>query len=446
VGGVGAPPRGAVGVASVSATGSGSRSGSGSGSDILRLSLDVSAVPANPVGAGRYTIHLTEALERRGDVALTLWCRRGDGGRWGAVTRSDLDLPARAASGAVPTVRAVAPKGRPGRLVWEQVRLPGLLAGSDAQVHHGPHYTMPERARLAKVVTIHDLTFLDHPEWHERSKVRVFRRAIRSAARGATGLICVSATTAARLEELCHPIGRVFVIPHGIDHGEFRPGEPFAGADGEVLGRLGVTPPYIVFVGTLEPRKAVPDLVAAFDRMAEGHRELSLVLAGGDGWGLADIERSISSARHGDRVVRTGYVPDNAVPALLRQAAVAAYPSVEEGFGLPALEALACGTPLVTTAQTAMAEVSGDAGVLVPAGAVGDLAEALEAQIAGGPEVEDRRRRGIERAGSFTWEECAEKHMEAYRWAAGRAGAVADGADEADAAPGGGRGGEDGDR
>jgi glycosyltransferase involved in cell wall biosynthesis len=393
-------------------------------SGILRLSLDVSAVPANPVGAGRYTIHLTEALERRGDVALTLWCRRDDGGRWGAVTRSDLDLPARTETGAKPTVRAVAPTRRPLRLVWEQMRLPRLLAGSEAQVHHGPHYTMPERARLAQVVTIHDLTFLDHPEWHERSKVRVFRRAIRSAARRATGLICVSATTAARLEELCHPAGRVFVIPHGIDHGEFRPKEPLPGADDEILDRLGVRRPYIVFVGTLEPRKAVPDLVGAFDRIADGNGEVSLVLAGGNGWGLADIERSISSARHRDRVVRTGYVPDIAVPALLRNAAVAAYPSVEEGFGLPALEALACGTPLVTTAGTSMAEVSGDAAVLVGAGSVFDLADALEAQIAGGPEVEARRERGLERARLFTWEECAEKHMEAYRWAVWAHGAA----------------------
>jgi glycosyltransferase involved in cell wall biosynthesis len=401
-------------------------------SGVLRLSLDVSAVPANPVGAGRYTIHLTEALERRGDVALTLWCRRDDGGRWGAVTRAGLDLPSRTASEAIPKLRAVAPTRRPHRLVWEQVRLPRLLARTDAEVHHGPHYTMPERARLARVVTIHDLTFLDHPEWHERSKVRVFRRAITAAAQRATGLICVSATTATRLEELCHPVGRVFVIPHGIDHGEFRPQEPLAGADDEILGRLGVRAPYIVFVGTLEPRKAVPDLVAAFDRIADRNREVSLVLAGGNGWGLADIDRSIASARHRDRVVRTGYVPDIAVPALLRKAAVAAYASVEEGFGFPALEALACGTPLVTTAQTSMAEVSGDAAVLVAAGSVFDLADALEVQIAAGPEVEARRERGLERARRFTWEECAERHMEAYRWAAWAYGA--------------GPGGEDGDR
>jgi glycosyltransferase involved in cell wall biosynthesis len=385
--------------------------------EVVKLSLDVSAVPGEPVGAGRYTIHLAEALARRDDVALTLWCRRGDPLRWQTITgagRGHHDLAAPPLS----SVRAVAPARRPVRLAWEQVRLPGLLAAADVDVHHGPHYTMPQRARLAQVVTIHDLTFFEHPEWHERTKVWVFRRAIAVAARQASALVCVSATTAARLQEHCPPVGRVFVIPHGVDHGQFRPHEPSPGADDEVLARLGVRRPYIVFVGTLEPRKAVPDLVAAFDRVADSAPEVTLVLVGGSGWGLPDIERSMASARHADRILRTGYVPERSVPALLRRAAVAAYPSLDEGFGLPALEALACGTPLVTTAGTAMAEVSGDGAVLVPPGAVTDLADALEAQLSGGDQVDARRRQGLDLAARYTWESCAQSHVDAYRWAA----------------------------
>ncbi len=172
-----------------------------------------------------------------------------------------------------------------------------------------------------------------------------------------------------------------------------------------------------MFVGTLEPRKAVPDLVAAFDRIAEADPALSLVLVGGSGWGLPDIERSIASARHRDRVVRTGYVPDRAVPALLRGAAAAAYPSIEEGFGLPALEALACGAPLVTTTGSAMAEVSGDTALLVAPHQPAELAEALEAQLSGGAAVAARRQRGLDRAALYTWERCADRHADAYRWA-----------------------------
>jgi glycosyltransferase involved in cell wall biosynthesis len=291
---------------------------------------------------------------------------------------------------------------------------------------------MPERVKRPTVVTIHDLTFLEHPEWHERSKVRVFRRAIKVAASRATALVCVSATTAERLQEYCAPTGRVFVVPHGLDHGQFRPQEPRSGSDQELLDRLAVPEPYIAFVGTLEPRKAVPDLVAAFDAVAESRPDLSLVIVGGPGWGLSEIDRSIASSRYVNRIVRTGYVPDGAVPAVLRRAAVVAYPSIEEGFGLPALEALACGAPLVTTTGTAMAEVSAGAALLVDAGDRAALAAALEAQLDGGAEVDARRRRGLERAAGYTWEACAEQHVTVYRWAveAGADGASGVGADD----------------
>jgi glycosyltransferase involved in cell wall biosynthesis len=390
----------------------------------LALSLDVSAVPAQPVGAGRYTIDLARALLARDDLDLTLWCRRADGARWLAAAGAP---GARAAGHG--SVRAVAPERRPARLAWEQVRLPGLLANESVDVHHGPHYTMPERARVPSVVTVHDLTFLDHPEWHERSKVLVFRRAIRVAARRAAAIVCVSRHTAQRLEALCAPTGRILVVPHGVDHERFGPEQTTSagpgeggGSDDAVLERLGVRPPYVLFVGTLEPRKAVPDLVAAFDRVAGAHGELSLVLAGRPGWGTDAVEGAVRGARFGDRVIRTGYVPDEAVPALLRRAAVVAYPALEEGFGLPALEALACGAPLVTTAGTAMAEVAAGAAVLVTPGSVPELADALEEVVSGRGDVEGRRRLGLEVAGAHTWEVSAAHHVSAYRWAATRAG------------------------
>jgi glycosyltransferase involved in cell wall biosynthesis len=389
------------------------------GGETVRVSVDVTAVPASPVGAGRYTIDLVGALAARRDVALALWCRRGDASRWQSVVIPNAPPGTPPGSGPVtpPDVRAVAPRPRPVRLAWEQVRLPGLLRSASVVVHHGPHYTMPRRSEVPCVVTIHDLTFFDHPEWHERSKVWVFRRAIREAARRADALVCVSAQTASRLQERLSPRSRVFVVPHGVDHRRFRPDDD-AGADEKIRHGLGVRPPYVVFLGTIEPRKAAGVLLRAFDLVAPARPDLSLVLVGRSGWGAGDVDRALADMHSGARVRRLGYVPDEALPALLRGAAAAAYPALDEGFGLPALEALACGAPLVTTLGTPMAELARDCATLVAPGAVDELAEALRMVIDRGSAIEVLRRRGLAVAATYTWEASAAGHMAAYRAAA----------------------------
>ena len=376
----------------------------------MQLSFDATAVPARPVGAGRYTIDLARALGSLGEVEMRIWCRSGDA-----------DRIQRSIGGSSPIV-ARAPRPRAARLAWEQAVLPGLVDRLGVDVHHAPHYTMPERCRTPVVVTVHDLTFFDHPEWHERSKVLVFRRAIRVAARRAEVLVCVSAATAERLSELLRPRGAVVVVPHGVDPERFRPPRPADDeGDDSVLRRAGVRRPYVLFVGTQEPRKAIPDLVAAFDDVASSHKDLSLVLAGGRGWGAAAVDAAVSRASHAERVVKTGYVDDDAVAVLMRRAEAVVYPALEEGFGLPALEALACATPLVTTSGSTMAEMAGDAALLVGAGDTSALAEAIEEAVERGPAVMTRVATGLSVSASHTWEASAQGHLDAYRMAARRA-------------------------
>jgi glycosyltransferase involved in cell wall biosynthesis len=370
----------------------------------MRVALDVSAVPAQPAGAGVYVLRLVEALAAAGEVELDLVARRDDGVRWAT-------LAARA------RVWAAAPERRPVRLAWEQTGAPRLARKLRPDVWHGPHYTMPLRVRPA-VVTIHDLTFFDHPEWHERSKVPYFRSMIRASAARAAGLVCVSRYTAERLAAVVRPRVPVAVVPHGVDHERFTP-EPHPG-DGDRLVGLGVRPPFVAFVGTLEPRKGVPALVRAVDRLALTHPDLQLVLAGKPGWGVDEVEAALAGAPALEgRVVRTGYVDDPTRTALLRGASVVAYPSLEEGFGLPVLEALAVGAVVVTTTGSAMEEVADGAALLVPPGDEAALAGALEAVLAGGADVERRREAGPRTAAPYTWEASAAGHLKTYAEAAG---------------------------
>jgi len=161
--------------------------------------------------------------------------------------------------------------------------------------------------------------------------------------------------------------------------------------------------------------------VAAFDRLATEMPDLSLVLAGGDGWGTAELDRAvsrISSAAVRGRVVRTGWVDDGELAGLVAGADVLAYPSRYEGFGFPPLQAMAVGTPVVATAVGSLPEMLGDAALLVPPGEPDALADAL-AQALGSPDVADRLRRdGIRRAAALTWERCADGMVELYDAAA----------------------------
>jgi glycosyltransferase involved in cell wall biosynthesis len=383
----------------------------------LRVSLDVTAVPGRPVGAGQYTLQLARALSPRPDLDLVVLARRGDRARWSGVAPD---------AGLV----ATAPERRPLRLAWEQVRLPSLLNHQAVAVHHGPHYTMPERSKVPAVVTVHDLSFFEQPEWHERSKVWLFTRAIRVAARLAAVVVCPSQATADELARWCRVDAQVVVAHHGVDLERFGPSEPSPGSDAHLLSALptaagasvslGDGTPFLVFVGTLEPRKDVPTLVRAFTQVADRHPDVRLVLAGGAGWGASQVEEAVAASGVADRIIRTGYVADEVIPALFRSAVAVVYPALYEGFGLPALEAMACGAVVVTTSGSAMEEVAGDAAVLVPPGDTTALAGALESVLDEGDPDPGRRQRGLEIAARHTWVASADRHLEAYRLAAGK--------------------------
>src|SRR6266511_3454866 len=334
--------------------------------DRLRVAVDATAVPAKLTGAGVYAARMLEALALRGEVELEVFA-----------------APESAESLAAPGLNLHAVRtaglGRPARIAWTHLASGRAARAAGADLLHGVHYELPRHSRLPRVVTVHDLTLVTHPEWHEASKVRFFRWAMRRSVAVAERVLCVSATTARDLvTELGVDPEHVDVTPLGTD---LRPASEQAVA--ALRRRLGLHGPYLLGLGTLEPRKDLPSLIRAFAKLA-GELPHRLVLAGLAGWG----------------------------------ADVFAYPSRYEGFGLPVLEAMACGTPVVTTTGGSLPEVAGDAALLVNPGDADALAVAIGKLAGEAGERVGLVQRGMVRAAGFTWNRCATLTADAYRHAA----------------------------
>lgn len=287
----------------------------------------------------------------------------------------------------------------------------GSLAGCDL-VHATNHVAVPPaRPGQALVVTVHDLAFDAFPETFTPAWRWLYRAAIRAAARRATLLLVPSHATADDLAERYGVgAGRVRVTPLAASL-------PAAGADpATILERLGIQRPYVLSAATLEPRKNQVRLIRAYRQVAPEVPH-TLVLAGPDGWGAADVEMEIERGGPGT-VVRTGRLGGEELDAVLRGADAVAYPSLYEGFGLPVVEAMARGVPVIGSTTPAIAETAGDAAVLVDALDVGGLADALAQILKDRTLREELARRGRARASTFSWAATARATLEAYREAA----------------------------
>lgn len=367
-----------------------------------RVLVDATAVPADRGALGRYVDGLIAALGAA-DADLAVACQR-----------SDVERYARMAPAARVEAGPVAISHRPARLAWEQTGLPLLAQQVEADVIHEPYYSMPLRPGKPTVVTIHDVTAFSEPELHNSVTATFDRSAIRTAVHRAARLIVPSKATR---DELIHYLGAdpvcIDVAYHGVDHERFhRPSE----TEREIIqGRLGLGgQPYIAFLGALDRRKNVPELIRGYiEAVGNMDEPPALVLAGSGSWD-EEVDAALRNVPSHLRVLRPGFLQFRDLPGYLGSALVVAEPSRGEGFGLPVLEAMACGAPVLTTHRTSLPEVGGDSVAYTEPDA-GSIAEALRGLL------QDEQRRhalgesGYARSREFTWTASVQAHRASYQ-------------------------------
>lgn len=300
---------------------------------------------------------------------------------------------------------------------WRHVTLPAELRSRRADLLFAPAYFTPWRCPCPIVTAVHDLIVFSDGQTFPPLFAFLLRRAIEASARRSAHLLVASRATvdewAKRLPASLHKV-RLIPDAHGSN---FRPWQAEEGQRQAFLDRLGLPRrPFVLAVSTLEPRKNLQVLVDALARLHEGSDEAPhLVLAGATGWKATPLLDRIDALGQAGWLHRTGYLPDEDLVRLYAMAAVFVYPSLREGFGIPILEAMACGTPVVTSRRSSMIEVAGDAALLLdePEDPIA-LAEILEGLLADEGERTRLRQAGLEQASRFSWERAAEETLKVF--------------------------------
>ena len=369
----------------------------------MKIGIDATALPPQPVGAGNYIIQLVRSLaevDTNDEIVVFVQERRQP--LFNLTSLSNI------------TWEIVSDKNPAYRMVWEQITLPRIIQLAGVDLLHSLHYTRPANLPCASVVTIHDMTFFLYPELHTHVKRFFFPRAIRSSVRRADALIAISESTRQdSIRILGIPPEKIHTVLLGVTE-EFR---IITDHDllSEIRKRYNLPELFILYVGLVEPRKNLPMLIDAFKKFVDAGYQYDLVIVGRFGWMYERVLRRIEELGLHHQVHFTGYVPQQDLPMVYNLASVSVYPTRYEGFGLPALESMACGTPVITTAISSLPEIVGDAGILIPSGDESALIHAMIEVLNNATLHQQLSIEGLKRAKQFTWQRTARETMKVYQ-------------------------------
>ena len=300
------------------------------------------------------------------------------------------------------------------RIVWEQLAQPWALRQAGVHLLHAMAFVSPLLASVPAVITVHDLSFLRFPEQFRPLNRLYLSTMTRHSCRRARRVIAVSQATADETVRLLGvPAERIDVVPNGVHHAHLHTLPAFQVQ--AFRQAKGLPERFVLFLGTLEPRKNLTTLVQAFARTQAARHGVKLVIAGGKGWYYQEIFASVERFGLEDAVLFPGFVPDAELPLWYNTATVFVYPSLYEGFGLPLLEAMACGTPVIGADTSCIPEVVGDAGLLIPPHDAAALADGLERLLADADLRADLSQRGRALSAAYTWEAAASATVDSYR-------------------------------
>jgi glycosyltransferase involved in cell wall biosynthesis len=372
----------------------------------MRIGIDAHAIGAQQGGNETYITNLIKSLaEIDGDNLYTIYLAdAGAAAQWReSFTSRYKNFSLRLLPPPTPLVRV------PVYLTYELFRRP-------VDVLH-VQYTAPPFCRVPVVVTIHDLAFERMPETFTRRGSFQLKLTVRRTAKKAARVATVSEYSRQDLLDIYKlPPEKVVVTYNGVES-SFTPRPSVPNEAEEVRRRFGVSRDFLLAVGSLQPRKNLVRLVRAYARLRSERQDFKdqLVIVGRKLWLASEIFDEVKRHRWADDVILTGYVADEDLPALYRAARAFVYPSLFEGFGLPPLEAMACGTPVVTSDVSSLPEITGDAALLIDPNDEGALANALIEVVNNDRLRAELREKGIAQAEKFTWRDAAEKTLRLYR-------------------------------